>query len=306
MKKSSNLLYDYKQVTFPLPETNLCWPLYDKGLENLGRGGRPVSLPMPKTGEDHLLARVDAVGLCFSDCKLIKQGPAHPRISGRNLKEKPVIPGHEASLTVVKVGAKLKDRFRVGERYLIQADVFYQGRSMAFGYVLPGALQQYVAIGREILEGDEGCYLLPVKKTDGYAEVALSEPWACVNASYRIARRQGLKPMGTSWFIITGEENSGGYTLDGAFLPEGGPEKIIISGKKERLLDLDQEVSGRKVVAEMGKAGEISRRHTGSRGFDDLVFFGVPSPKQLEEAAAVLAPGGILAVLGKTPVRSEE
>lgn len=129
----SDVLERYRKVDYELPEHNLRWALYGAGLENLGRDGKPVSVPMPEIGPDELLACVDAVGLCFSDIKLITQGPNHPRISGRDLANDPTVPGHEASLTIVRVGDNLKDRFHVGERYLIQADVFHKGVSMAFG-----------------------------------------------------------------------------------------------------------------------------------------------------------------------------
>ena len=140
MSGENKILKEYRAAAYPLPEVNLSWPLYDAGLENLGKDGSPVELPMPEIRADQLLVRVDSVGLCFSDIKLITQGNTHPRISGRDLQSDPVVPGHEASLTVVKVGSGLEDRYKVGERYLIQADVFYKGQSMAFGYVLPGAL----------------------------------------------------------------------------------------------------------------------------------------------------------------------
>lgn len=225
----SDVLERYRKVDYELPEHNLRWALYGAGLENLGRDGKPVSVPMPEIGPDELLARVDAVGLCFSDIKLITQGPNHPRISGRDLANDPTVPGHEASLTIVRVGDNLKDRFHVGERYLIQADVFHKGVSMAFGYVIAGALQQFTVITKEIIEGDEGCYLLPVNDTDGYAEVALSEPWACVVASHRLTHRETLKPRGTTWFIGADPGYVAQCSLGDVFSEEGAPRRVIMS-----------------------------------------------------------------------------
>ena len=59
-----------------------------QGLENLGRDGQPIQVPMPACGPDELLVRHDAVGLCFSDTKVIKAGehapaPARPRHASR-------------------------------------------------------------------------------------------------------------------------------------------------------------------------------------------------------------------------------
>ena len=45
---------------------------------------------MPQPGPDELLVRHDAVGLCFSDIKVIKQGQSHTRIF-KDMKSDPVV-----------------------------------------------------------------------------------------------------------------------------------------------------------------------------------------------------------------------
>ena len=179
-----------------LPREILSWQLKGTGLDSFGTKGRPDTVPFPSYTEDNLIARIDAVGLCFSDIKLISAGPSHPRIEGRDLAAKPTVPGHEVAMTIVGVGDRWKGKFKLGSRYIIQADIYYKGKGIAFGYAIPGGLSQYVVIGREILEGDEGCYLLPVREETGKAEAALVEPWTCVIASYQIQARLGVKEKG--------------------------------------------------------------------------------------------------------------
>jgi len=58
------------------------WPLYGKGFENLGAGGGPIRAPVKPPAPDGLLVRIDASGMCFSDIKIIAQGPEHPRLIG--------------------------------------------------------------------------------------------------------------------------------------------------------------------------------------------------------------------------------
>ena len=176
-----------------LPQEILSWQLKGAGLENLGTKGRPDTVPFPRYTDDDLVARIDAVGLCFSDIKLISAGSTHPRIEGRDLAKSPTVPGHEVAMTIVGVGAKWKGKFELGSRYIIQADIYYKGQGLAFGYAIPGGLSQYAVISTEILEGDEGCYLLPVRTETGHAEAALVEPWTCVVASYQIKARTGLR-----------------------------------------------------------------------------------------------------------------
>ena len=93
--------YDvYRQGEKPEKKTNRLWPLFGAGLENLGVKSKPIKVPFPEYGDDELLVRHDACGLCFSDIKVIKQGQNHPRIY-RNMKEEPVVLGHEVVMTVV-------------------------------------------------------------------------------------------------------------------------------------------------------------------------------------------------------------
>jgi threonine dehydrogenase-like Zn-dependent dehydrogenase len=295
----------YKQVDYSLPESNLRWELYGVGLENLGRDGKPVRADMPGIGPGELLARVDAVGLCFSDIKLITQGSEHPRISGRDLLNDPTVPGHEASLTIVKVGEDLKDRFSIGERYLIQADVSYGGASMAFGYVLAGALQQFTVIGKEIIDGDEGCYLLPVRGSDGYAEVALSEPWACVVAAHRITHRETLKPSGTVLFVAADPAYSQRCLLGEIFSDEGAPRKTLVSGLSGgldgQLVDeLSRRGSDLVYVDGVSELERLADEHTEGRGFDDIVVLGTPAPEFVEQASRELASGGIFAIVAES------
>ncbi len=176
------------------------WNLYGAGLEHLGRDGKPERLPTPQPAPNELLARIDAVGICFSDLKILRLGEAHPKIA-RDLRQRPVVMGHEICCTIAQVGDALKDRFQVGERYIVQADVYVNGRVQAVGYALDGGYSQYTVFGEPVLNGDAGCYLLRCPEHLSYAEAALVEPWACVVASYRIQPRSTPQPNG-KWLII--------------------------------------------------------------------------------------------------------
>jgi len=189
------------QLLEELPQRILSWQLKGQGLDHVGTKGRPDTVAFPVYGEENLIARIDAVGLCFSDIKLITAGSSHPRIEGRNLAKNPTVPGHEVTMTIVGVGDKWKGKFALGSRWIIQADISYKGRAVAFGYAIPGGLSQYVVIGSEILEGDAGCYLLPVKPETGVVEAALVEPWTCVIASYQIAPRTRMREAARVSFV---------------------------------------------------------------------------------------------------------
>lgn len=195
---------NYRIGEGPLPKTYLAWQVFGAGFDNLGKKGKPTTLELRGPKENEILLRVDALGLCLSDIKIINQGSAHPRLRGRDLSEDPTVLGHECSVTIMKIGEQWKDTFRVGERFVVQADIYVNGVGYAFGYLIPGGMQQYCYLDERALAGDEGCYLIPVKPDTGYSEAALAEPWACVEMSYCLEDR--VTPGDGELLIVTDDD----------------------------------------------------------------------------------------------------
>lgn len=283
----------YREASAPLPPSQWLWPLYGAGLENLGREGKPIQVPIPPCGADELLVRHDAVGLCFSDTKVIQVGGAHPRLRGRNLTAHPVVLGHEVAMTVAQVGENLQGRFCVGERFIIQADIYYQGVGLAYGYALQGGLSQYNVVGREILRGDEGCYLLPISPSMGYAQAALTEPWACVVASYRIAYRTAWKPGGRV-LIVFGPRAPYGVTLGEPFDKAAPPAEVLALQPTQDVWDS---------LVERGKTHSIWLNRVRSfdelvgQMFDDIVLVG-GTPDLYERLESLAANGALINLIG--------
>jgi threonine dehydrogenase-like Zn-dependent dehydrogenase len=194
-------LDEYRAATAPLPGKYAAWQIFGAGIENVGKDDKPSTLPLREPADNEIMLRVDALGLCLSDIKIITQGGAHARLRGRDLATDPTVLGHECSATVVKVGKNWVGKFKAGERYIVQADIYYKGVGYAFGYVIPGGLAQYCYLDERALDGDEGCYLLPVRAETGYSQAALSEPWACVEMSYCLNNRTA--PAGGPCLVIS-------------------------------------------------------------------------------------------------------
>ena len=195
-----NKLDGYRNADAALPGHYLAWQVFGAGLENVGREGKPVSVPLRPPAHNEVLLRVDTLGLCLSDMKIIAQGGNHPRLRGRDLANDPTVLGHECAATIVAVGDDWKEKFAPGQRFIVQADIYYKGVNDAFGYMIPGGLAEYTYLDERALDGDEGCYLLPVQDETGYSESALSEPWACVEMSYALEDR--VEPTGKKQLII--------------------------------------------------------------------------------------------------------
>ncbi len=301
-----SFMKQYRSGQQEIPAAMQAWQVFGAGLENLGREGQPVEVEVPQPGPRELLARVDAASLCFSDVKILRLGGEHPRLHGRDLAADPIIPGHEAALTIVEVGSDIADRFSMGDRFAVQADIFYQGVNRAFGYMLPGALEQYVLLGKEILEGDEGLYLIPVQPETGYAETALSEPWACVIHAYHTDFRRQLAPGGVAWFI--GSEESEAYSLGGLAQEEQGPDKILYTGVSERFRE-ELETAAQKWGTQLQEAPSPAaesidelKKEVAADGFDDIVLLGQPAPDLVEATAAALGREGALVLVTHEPL----
>lgn len=288
----------------PLPNPNWGWNTYGTGIESIGKDGAPESMDIPETGADQLLIRVDAVGLCFSDVKLIKQGGNHPKLYGRDLSVEPTRLGHEVSVTVIDVGSNLVDTYSPGQRLAIQPDIHIDGRSTAYGYTVPGGLIQYHLIGPEVLAGDDGAYVIPVSSDLGYAAAALSEPWACVEASYTQRRR--LEPLvgGTMW-IVGHPDDPMSYEFSRGL---DAPSTIILSGVSDQVRQLvDDKRNPESTVIDQAigspdDVASISETHTGGAGFDDIVLLDPRSAALVEEAGKVIAFRGTLAMVGTEPL----
>ena len=300
----SDALSMYKNVECELPEVNLAWRMKEAGVENFGKDGVD-SLPLHKPKDDELLVRVDAIGVCMSDVKLITQGSSHARITGRDLVADPVTPGHEVSLTVVEAGSKWKDTYKPGSRYIVQADVYYKGVNLAYGYALAGGMQQFGILGEAVLNGDEGSYLIPLRPETGYAEAALVEPWTCVVAAYRIYPRKTLKPGGVT--LIVGVDD-GDYSISGAVCSAGAPAKLILAGLSESVKSSICGCGGCSAeIVEVGKltanaVTALSQERTGAKGFDDVIVLGTPGPELAEALGANLASRAVMAIVADKPI----
>src|SRR3989440_8558249 len=211
------------------PSRTLAWNVYGKGVESVGRDGRPEWVDVPKPAKGQILVRVDAVGLCFSDVKLIRLGGEHPKLYGRDLEKEPTRLGHETAVTVVGVGDQLTSRFHPGQRLAIQPDIYARGRSTAYGYTIPGGLIGYHVIGPEVLAADDGAYVTEVDDRLGYAETALTEPWACVEAAYTQRRRLSPADAGRAW-VAGRPDDARTYEFSTALAKS---REIVVSGLRD-------------------------------------------------------------------------
>jgi L-sorbose 1-phosphate reductase len=291
---SKNKYKKYISAWSTIPEKQLGWPLFGAGLENLGIDGKPVEIDIPKYSDNELLMRIDAVSLCYTDLKEIDSGDDHPRLAGRNLKKNPIIPGHEVSLTVIAVGDNLRSEYRIGDRYTLQPDIWAGGKSIPFSFGMDGGYRQYTKVGKEILEGDAGNYLIPVPDDISYSASAITEPWACVEASYRAQYRDVLKKGGSAIFV-GGKNSRSGYSIDEKWLSGCRPGRIFISNIPEDLKELvsifckENDVPLKEINADsLNSPDDV---------YDDIITLDC-NYEEINHINDFLNKGGVLAIMG--------
>ena len=278
----------------PAPSTALAWNVYGAGIDHIGRDGRPETVDVPRPRPDQLLIRVDAVGLCFSDVKLLRLGGEHPKLYGRDLTKEPTRLGHETSVTIIEVGEELRDRFKPGQRLAIQPDIYVNGRSTAYGYTIPGGLIQHHVIGPEVLAADDGAYVVPVDDRMGYAETALTEPWACVEASYTQRRRLNPLAGGRLWLVARADDERS-YDFGDALR---GAAEIVVSGASPRL-----ETAVRSAAGSNATVMTAAVEGAGAGGpYDDVIVLGRHDPATVGRAADALAFRGLLNIVADAPL----
>ncbi|MBN1436352.1 MAG: alcohol dehydrogenase catalytic domain-containing protein [Sedimentisphaerales bacterium] len=176
-----------------------------------------------KPGAYQVLGQVEAVGLCFSDLKLLKQFSQHARktaiLSGIDPAilaeipsyvpdDKPTVPGHESVVRIVAVGDDVKG-VKVGDRFLVQTDYRWlptANSNGSYGYNFEGGLQEYVLMDQRVITSPDGeSMLIPVSENLSASAVALVEPWACVEDAYAVQERRTLKVDGSMLVISDAE-----------------------------------------------------------------------------------------------------
>lgn len=249
-------------------------------------------------GPNQILGKVETVGLCFSDLKLLKQFDAHVRkseiVGGIDLEilkelpsyvpgKMPTVPGHEPVITVVKIGNNVKD-YKVGQRFLIQADWrwFRTATSNgAFGYNVEGGLQEYALLDQRIITSPEGeSMLLPVIDKLSHSAAALVEPWACVEDAYVSKERTTLKQNGK--LLIVADTAIDKDSLKNIFDKANKPAQAIWISSSPPPADLDIPISTGDAVENLE-----------DRTFDDIIYFGSDA-KTAESLFAKLANDGLI------------
>ena len=249
-----------------------------------------------RPGPHQILCRVEVVGLCFSDLKLLKQFSSHVRkseiVAGIDLEilkevpsyvpcEAPTVPGHETVVRIEAAGPGVRG-FKRGGRFLVQTDYRWlrtASSNGAFGYNFEGALQEYVLMDERVITTPEGeSMLIPVTEELSASAIALVEPWACVEDAYVSRERTNVKKDGQ--MLVVADAKVDEDALENLFSLYGKPAHITWLSKAPPL-ETDVPIKKVKNVSELVDAG-----------YDDVIYFGSDA-ETVEALFSKVATGGL-------------
>lgn len=172
---------------------------------------RTERFDLPAPGDHEILMRVMTDSLCQSTYKAVRQGTAHKRVPP-DVAEHPVIIGHEMCGEIMEVGKNLRDKWKVGQRVIIQPALKLEsGYDPGYSYPYIGGAATYAIVPEIVLE--RGC-LLPFEG-DCWYKGSLVESIGCVLRGFK-----GLYHMDYEHYIRTDGAKVGGKI---AILGGAGP-----------------------------------------------------------------------------------
>lgn len=245
--------------------------------------GKPLELkqiPIPSTGEDDVLVRVRAGGICHSD--------AHYRAGRSSMGRLPLTLGHEVAGEVEWVGAKVTN-VRAGDRVCLHyniscGDCYFCKRGneqfcatvKMIGHHIDGGYAEYIAVPAR--------NAIPLPDEISFAEGATL---MCASATALHALRRGRVQAGETVAVF----GVGGLGMSAVQLARAlGAAEVYAVDIKQDKLELASEYGAIPVDASRTDAVEEIRRSTGGRGVDvSLEMVGLPlTMKQTIESLGVL------------------
>ncbi|MDQ0390997.1 zinc-dependent alcohol dehydrogenase [Labrys monachus] len=241
---------------------------------------------VPALGPDDVLVRVERCGICGTDIHMFRGHYAADRL--------PIIPGHEFSGTLARLGAGVR-HLREGQRVVCDINVgcgscYYCRRNEVLncpqmeqiGIGRDGAFADYVAVPARLV--------IPAPDDAGFDLLALVEPVACV---VRAAAKAGTR-FGQSVAIL-GAGPIGNLHVQMMRLVGAVPIMVVEPSAERAALAL--EAGADVAVTDISEARAIVHRHTGGRGADVVIeSVGLASSYRL--AFDLIRPGGHVAAFG--------
>ena len=254
-------------------------------------GLKVEDIPVPTIGDDQILVKVAACGVCHTDLHYIEHGVP-------TFKKPPIVLGHEASGIVEQAGAKVTN-VKTGQRVLIPA-VLTCGHCTAcrhgrenicsnmqmLGNHFDGAYAEYVAVpAKDVLDLPEA---IPLEEASIIAD-AISTPY------HAVKNRAQVKPGDT--VVVFG---CGGVGINAVQMASAAGGYVIAVDVNPRKLEWATEFGAAQTInaQEVERVSKAVKKLTG--GGADIAMEVIGNPRTIEEAFECVRVGGRLVVVGYT------
>jgi D-arabinitol dehydrogenase (NADP+) len=250
---------------------------------------KPVvkDVPIPTIGPHDVLIRVERTGICGTDVHIYE---------GEYFSTFPLIPGHEFSGTVDKIGSEVTtvavgDRVTAdpnigcGKCYFCKINQQNQCEQLgAVGVTRDGAFAEYVAVpeGKVFNIGDLS-----------FQDAAMIEPTACVVWGLQ----QAPIPIGSEVLIFGAGPI--GLTLM-QLIKHGGASRVVMVERRANRIELARSLGADLIVTADGKEAQ-ALKEVSATGFD-VVIDATGIPKIVEGLINFVRNCGILFFFGVCPI----
>jgi threonine dehydrogenase-like Zn-dependent dehydrogenase len=260
---------------------------------------------LPQIKADEILASVVTDSICMSSWKLGNQGEDHKKTPA-DLANHPIMVGHEFCGEIIEVGSKWQKDFKVGDKYVVQANLQLPDSPNCPGYSYPytGGDATYIILDKDVMK--QNCLI--TYQGDSFFGGSLLEPLSCVVGGYKANfhliegtydHEMGLK-IGGNMLIMGGTGPMGLLAIDYALHGERKPAKLVVTDvSAERLAraakfypsTAETEVTYVN-VSELDDQVKTLRDLVGS-GYDDVIVM-VPAVEIVTDASKLLNADGCM------------
>jgi L-iditol 2-dehydrogenase len=249
---------------------------------------RIEEIPIPSIGDNELLVKVKASGICGSDV-----------MEWYRIKKAPRILGHEITGDIVEIGKNVK-KYRIGDRVFVSHHVpcntcrFCLNNQHTLCHTLhstnfyPGGFAEYLRVPE--INVDRGVFVLP--KEMSYDEGVFIEPLACVVRGLKTGE---MKPGQT--VLVIGSGISGLLQIKLAKAWNVG--KILATDVDEYRLKAAKKFGADAVIHAKDDVPEQVKKHNDGK-LADLVILCTGAPSAVKQALKSVDSGGTILFFAPT------
>ena len=249
---------------------------------------RIEEMPVPSIGDNELLVKVKASGICGSDV-----------MEWYRIKKAPRILGHEITGDIVEIGKNVK-KYKVGDRVFVSHHVpcntcrFCLNNQQTLCHTLhstnfyPGGFAEYLRVPE--INVERGVFVLP--KEMSYDEGVFIEPLACVVRGLKTAE---IKPGQT--VLVIGSGISG--LLQIKLTKAWNAGKILATDVEEYRLKAAKKFGADAVIHAKDDVPEQVKKHNDGK-LADLVILCTGVPSAVTQALKSVESGGTILFFAPT------